>query len=182
MPQLVTYETLARMLDVRPKTISHLASKGMPVEARNQYDLGRCMSWYIRFLHAQMNARGITEQERDSGVNLRVERHRLMKIQGDLAELELNERRGKTIPIFVYEQLLSGWAITIRQRVLALPGRLANMLVGLERRAIQDTLDRECRDLLLILSKEAGSGLIHDPAPSPVVTETRTQAAKRGTA
>src|ERR1700722_19379859 len=118
MPQLVTYEDLARVMDVAAKSIADLVAKGMPHEARGQYDVGRCLAWYVRFLHAQMTRRGITEEERNSGVNLRVERHRLMKIQADLGQLELDERRAKMIPISVYETLLIGWAVTIRQRVL----------------------------------------------------------------
>src|ERR1700730_2567513 len=106
MPQLVSYEDLARVMDVAPKSVADLVAKGMPHEARGQYDVGRCLAWYVRFLHAQMARRGITEEERNSGVNLRVERHRLMKIQADLAVLELNERLGKTIPISVYERLV----------------------------------------------------------------------------
>src|ERR1700722_20611711 len=101
MPQLVSYEDLARVMDVQPKSIAGLVAKGMPHEARGQYDVGRCLAWYVRYLHAQMTRRGITEEERNSGVNLRVERHRLLKITGDLAELELNERRGRIIPILV---------------------------------------------------------------------------------
>src|SRR6202035_3110507 len=99
MPQLVSYEDLARVMDVQPKSVADLVAKGMPHEARGQYDVGRCLAWYVRYLHGQMIRRGITEEERNSGVNLRVERHRLMKITGDLAELDLNQRRGKMIPI-----------------------------------------------------------------------------------
>jgi len=44
--------------------------------------------------------------------------------------------------------------ITIRQRLLALPSRLASMLMGLDRRAIHEALDREVREVLLILSRE----------------------------
>jgi phage terminase Nu1 subunit (DNA packaging protein) len=157
MPQLVSYEDLARVMDVQPKSIAGLVAKGMPHEARGQYDVGRCLAWYVRYLHAQMTRSGMTEEEKNSGVNLRVERHRLLKAQADLSELDLLERRGKIIPIAAYEKLLLGWVITIRQRVLALPSRLSGMLVGLDRRGIQDVIDRECRDMLSILSKE-GNG------------------------
>src|SRR3984957_4737560 len=157
MPQLVTYEDLARVMDVAAKSIADLVAKGMPHEARGQYDVGRCLAWYVRFLHAQMTRRGITEEERNSGVNLRVGRYRLLKIQGDLAGLEFDERVGQLIPISVYEKLLASWAITIRQRVLALPSRLSGMLVGLDRRGVQDVIEREGRDMLMILRKE-GSG------------------------
>jgi phage terminase Nu1 subunit (DNA packaging protein) len=157
MPQLVSFEDLARVMDVQPKSIAGLVAKGMPHEARGEYDVGRCLAWYVRYLHAQMHRSGITEEERNSGVNLRVERHRLLKAQADLSELDLLERSGRIIPIAVYEKLLIGWAITIRQRVLALPSRLSGMLVGLDRRGVQDVIERECRDMLMILSKE-GNG------------------------
>ena len=153
MPQLVSWTDLARVLDVRPKTISHLVQKGMPVEAKNQYDVGRCLAWYVRYLHAQINARGITEQERDSGVNLRVERFRLLRAQASLEELALHEKQSALIPIDVYDRLVAGWRTFIRRTVLTLPGRLSGMLIGLDRRGIQDTIDREARDMLLILSK-----------------------------
>jgi phage terminase Nu1 subunit (DNA packaging protein) len=172
MPQLVSYEDLARVMDVAPKSIADLTGKGMPHEARGLYDVGRCLAWYVRFLHAQMTRRGITEEERNSGVNLRLERHRLMKIQADLGELELNERRNKLIPIAVYERLVIGWAVTIRQRVLALPARLASQLVGLDRHAIHDVIDREGHEMLLLLSQSRGSDL---PVPGTAVTETETQ-------
>jgi phage terminase Nu1 subunit (DNA packaging protein) len=159
MPQLVSYDDLARVMDVQPKSIADLVAKGMPHEARNQYDVGRCLAWYVRYLHAQMHRSGITEEERNSGVNLRVEKYRLLKVQADLSELELWEKRGKLIPISVYEKLLVGWAVTIRQRVLALPARLSSMLVGLDRHAIQEVIDREGREMLLILSKEGGPGV-----------------------
>ena len=132
-----------------------------------------------------MHRSGITEEERNSGVNLRVERHRLLKVQADLGELDLWERRRTLIPIQVYEKRLMGWVITIRQRVLALPGRVSGMLVGLDRRAMQDVIDRECREMLLILSKEGGPD--HSSARLPVtsgtgVTESGTEATRRGTA
>ncbi len=138
MPQLVSYEDLARVMDVAPKSVSDLVAKGMPHEARGQYDVGRCLAWYVRFLHA---------------------------------------------PISVYEKLLVGWAVTIRQRVLALPARLAGMLVGLDRRAIQDVIDREGREMLLILSQERpGVPAAATDVTRPVVTETETQGTRRGTA
>jgi phage terminase Nu1 subunit (DNA packaging protein) len=119
-----------------------------------------------------MSRKGITEEERNSGVNLRVERHRLMKIQADLGQLELDERLRTLIPISVYEKLLIGWAVTIRQRVLALPARLAGMLVGLDRRAIQDVIEREGRDMLMILSKDRPADL---RVTGTAVTETETR-------
>src|SRR5258707_4316960 len=71
-----------------------------------------------------------------------------------MEDLSLYEMRVRMISIEAYEKLLIGWVITIRQRLLALPSRLASMLVGLDRRAIHDAIDREVREVLLILSRE----------------------------
>lgn len=54
----------------------------------------------------------------------------------------------------MHNQLLTGWAATIRKHLLMLPSRLASMLVGLDRRAIHERIDREVREVLLILSRE----------------------------
>ena len=151
----VSYEDLARVMNIQPKSIAGLVKKGMPHEARGLYDIGQCMAWYVRYLQGQMHRGGISEGERESGINLRAERYKLLKAQAALSELDLLERSRKVIPIEMYEKLLVGWVITIRQRVLALPGRLSTLLVGLDRRKIHDVIDRECRDMLMILSKDA---------------------------
>jgi phage terminase Nu1 subunit (DNA packaging protein) len=155
MPQLVSFEQIAQLLDIGAQSVNGLVKKGMPREARGQYDVGRCFHWYVRYLHVQMRGKGGTEKDGEANTNLRAERMRLLKAQADLSELDLQERRGKIIPISLYEKLLIGWAVTIRQRVLALPARVATLLVGLDRRRIHDVLERECRELLLILQREA---------------------------
>jgi hypothetical protein len=97
-------------------------------------------------------------------------RCRLLKAQADLTELDMLERSRRLIGIETYEQLVIGWAVTIRQRVLALPARVATLLVGLGRRQIHEVLDRECREMLLILKREAhgerpGTAAIRADAP-----------------
>jgi phage terminase Nu1 subunit (DNA packaging protein) len=181
MPQFVSFEQIASLLDVPPKSIAWLTGKGMPKEARGQYDVGRCFHWYVRYLHEQMGRRGATAEEQDSGVNVRMHRCRLLKAQADLSELDMLERSGKVIPVGLYEKLLIGWAVTIRQRVLALPARLASQLVGLGRRDIHDCIDREAREMLLILKEEGqgdrnGTAARRDDAPGkgrkPALEET----------
>jgi phage terminase Nu1 subunit (DNA packaging protein) len=155
----------------------------MPKEGRAQYDVGRCFHWYVRYLHAQMRRGGATEEEQGGGVNVRMHRGRLLKAQADLSELDLLERRRNVIPTATYERLLIGWAVTIRQRVLALPARLAGQLVGLGRREIHDRIDREAREMLLILSKEGrgdrnGTAAILDDAPEGGVGKPRVETLK----
>jgi phage terminase Nu1 subunit (DNA packaging protein) len=177
-------------LDIRPKTVSHLVARGMPHEARGRYDVRSCFAWYVKYLHRQMSQRGMGEEERASGASLRMERHRLLRAQADREELELLERRKQVIPLAIHVDLLMCWVVTIRQRLLQLPVRLAGLLAGQDRRGILDTLDREIREVLLILKMESygnghgitrgaegcpGPGLPEDPVAisCPVSTESK---------
>ncbi len=127
---------LSEALNVTVRRVQQLVKEGLPQVDRNRYDLGQCYFWYVRYLQKAL-------QRREN-----------VDAQASMEELSLYEKRGKMIPIEAYEKLLIGWVITIRQRLLALPSRLASMLVGLDRRAIHDAIDREVREVLLILSRE----------------------------
>jgi phage terminase Nu1 subunit (DNA packaging protein) len=128
----------------------------MPQVDRNKYDLGQCYFWYVRYLQNALQRR---ENPEAPPTKIHTYKERLLDAQASMEELALYEKRGKMIPIDVYEHLLIGWAITIRQRLLALPSRLASMLVGLDRRAIHDHIDREVREVLLILgTNDNGNG------------------------
>jgi hypothetical protein len=166
-------------MDVPRKSIADLVAKGMPREGLNEYDLGRCLAWYVRYLHGQMRRKGITEDEGDLGINLRAERCRFLRVLAELSELDLSERRAKLIPVDVYDKLLVGWRIFIRRTVLTLPSRLSGMLIGLDRRGIQDTIERECRDMLLSLSRDRPADDLAVTGTAVIETETR---ARRGTA
>jgi phage terminase Nu1 subunit (DNA packaging protein) len=109
---------------------------------------------HIRHLHRALAARGLGEQEIAAGANLRLERHRLIKAQVDLQEMEVLERRRFLIPVHVYEQHLSNFVITTRQRLLALPARFSRLVAGLEPHQIRETIDREIRDLLVAWSRK----------------------------
>ena len=94
MSNLVPYDKLAQLLDVKPKTIASLVKKGMPQGGKNSYSLNECFAWYVRHLHRALATRGLSEDEIAAVANLRVERQRLLKAQADLQEMEVLERRG----------------------------------------------------------------------------------------
>lgn len=141
-------DQLAGALNVTVRRVQQLVHEGMPQVDRGKYDLGQCYFWYVRYLQKALARR---ENVEAPPTKFQVYRERLLDAQASLEELALCERRGEMIPVQTYEQLLVGWAITIRQRLMALPGRLSSLLVGLERRAINEIIDREVREVLLIL-------------------------------
>lgn len=50
-------DALAQALNVTPRRISQLVAEGMPRPAHGNYELGVCMSWYIRHLQKALEAR-----------------------------------------------------------------------------------------------------------------------------
>ena len=147
----VNGDRLSEALNVTVRRVQQLVKEGLPQVDRNRYDLGQCYFWYVRYLQKALQRR---ENVEAPPTKFQTIRERLMDAQASMEELSLYEKRGKMIPIEAYEKLLIGWVITIRQRLLALPSRVASMLVGLDRRAIHDAIDREVREVLLILSRE----------------------------
>ena len=52
---LVSVESVAGAMDLDPRRVQQLAVReGMPKAGRGRYDLGKCMAWYIRYLHAKI--------------------------------------------------------------------------------------------------------------------------------
>jgi phage terminase Nu1 subunit (DNA packaging protein) len=148
----VNGDRLAEALNITVRRIQWLVQhEGMPQIERGRYDLGQCYYFYVRYLQKALAHRLNVE---GPPTKFQTIRERLMDAQASMEELALHEKRGKMIPIEAYEKLLVGWVITIRQRLLALPSRLSSMLVGLDRRAIHEAIDREVREVLLILSRE----------------------------
>jgi len=130
----VNTQQLADALNLKVRRVQQLVHEGMPQIDKNRYDLGQCYYWYVRFLQ-----KALAKNQPDPlapPTKFQTYRERLLDAQASMEELELQKRRGLIIPVSVYEKVLTGWAITIRQRVMSLPSRLSTMLVGLERRAI----------------------------------------------
>ncbi len=53
----VTVTVLARACHITPRRVQQLVADGMPRTNRGKYDLGVCMSWYIRYLQEQVERR-----------------------------------------------------------------------------------------------------------------------------
>jgi phage terminase Nu1 subunit (DNA packaging protein) len=148
---LVSVEKVAAALNVTPRRVQQLVELGLPREAHGEYDLGKCLVWYIRYLQAALERR---DPDLDTiNVALRSERQRLTKAQADREELELQRARSEVIPVLVFEERMSYLIRSARQRLLVLPARIAHQLVGLDALQIKSALARAVHDALIALSR-----------------------------
>jgi len=53
----VKIDALAQALNVTPGRVRQLVAEGMPRAAHGDYELGPCMSWFIRYLQRALEAR-----------------------------------------------------------------------------------------------------------------------------
>ncbi len=141
---LVTVSQVAKALDVSERYVQVLVKRGMPRERHGKYDLGACMAWYIRYLHRKYSVQGVeaeeTPEEAVTVRTLNAARQRLILAQADREELELARARAELIPVQVYEERVAAQIMQARQRLLALPGRVAPSLEGETRSVIKARL------------------------------------------
>jgi phage terminase Nu1 subunit (DNA packaging protein) len=154
--------------------ITQLVRKGMPKEARGQYDPVRCMYWYIGWLRGTMSKRE-TGNDDGSSTNLTFERKRLLAVQAQRAELELAKSKGSMISIVDHARALSEVVVESRARLLAVPSRVARQLVNETSLVMaQAKVEKEIRAALAELAK-------HVPrfeAPESVITAAPPAAAR----
>jgi phage terminase Nu1 subunit (DNA packaging protein) len=91
---LATIEQIATVLNLTPRMINrHVKENGMPRVGRGEYDLVKCVHWYIDFLHDQIDHAkrgGETEQQA---------RGRLVIAQANMKEIELARLRAEVITV-----------------------------------------------------------------------------------
>lgn len=139
-------------MDLEPRRVQQLAkNEGMPKEARGQYDLGKCMAWYIRYLHGKMREKAAMEQGgefRSAGG----ERSRVLKAEADLKELKLARERRRLVAITDVEKFSTDLVVATKAAVLAVPSRVALSLVGAGAGEIREKLELELKTALTKLS------------------------------
>lgn len=131
--------------------ISQLVGEGMPKAARGQYDPMACMHWYLGKLRTAVQRKS-SEGSDGSTRDLMAERTRLTAAQADQAELDRDEKIGRLIPLDVHENIMTSWALVVKQLALAIPARLSSKL------------DMQPRTKVRLLLEEAMKGLLIDVA------------------
>jgi phage terminase Nu1 subunit (DNA packaging protein) len=163
---LVSVDKVAQAMNITPRRVQQLVEEGMPRQAHGAYELGACMAFYIRYLQHALESRQASEFDAMT-VALKGERQRLTRVQAELAETELAERRGTLVSLELFEERLALMVTSARQRILLLPGRLAPELEGLTRDQIKAKLTTAIHQVLTVLAAGPRSLRRRRPAAQP---------------
>lgn len=147
----VNKRTLAAMLGVTERTLTHWQAEGLPFIAgtgrgkSNFYAVPQVIAWMV--------AREVAKAGAESG------RDRVARLQGDLLEIELAAKHGTLIPAAEIEPAWTSLVVAARQALLAMPARAAPLLVNLaDADQAREILDEQVRDALTKLAADDEPG------------------------
>lgn len=147
---------LAQVLGVSRQRVHQLSqAKILTRVGRGRYRLLESISAYVGFLRSE--PRGTDGA--GGPIDYREQRARLVKLQADHAQIDLDERRGTVIAIADAVAPFGEQCSTIRARFLAMPSRATPRLVAQEHAAIFAILHEEVRSILEELSCDAAMAL-----------------------
>jgi phage terminase Nu1 subunit (DNA packaging protein) len=150
---LVNVQKLAGAMNVTTRRVAQLVHEGLPREERGKYDLAKCLLWYIRYLQNALEHRGVPTPDGEVS-SMKEERLALLRVDRELREIELAEKRGSLVSIADVEKTLSDLVPTTKARIMGIAPRLAAELVGESSRVmIQAKIEREIRTALAHLEK-----------------------------
>jgi len=153
---LVSVGKLASAMNVTTRWVNKLVEEGMPREERGKYDLAKCLLWYIRYLQAALERRAVPSPDGEFS-SMKEERLALLRVERELREIELAEKRGGVVSISDVEKTLSDLVLTTKARIMGVAPRLAAELVGESSRVmIQAKIEKAIREALSHLEKSAG--------------------------
>ena len=141
---------LAKLLNLTLPQCYNLANSGIiPSPDNGVWDLAACAHAYIKYLQGRAG-----EEKRDYAV----ERTRLTKAQADKVEMEIKVLAGELLPATLVETVWGNMTSAARQRLLAVPYRMATAALSADSFAEIETAAAE-------LIREALNELHHyDPA------------------
>ena len=149
MQLLYKVAVIARFLNLTERRVQQLARDGIiPKPEKGKYDLVGCVQGYIGYLQARAFGK-------DTGtVDMYAERGRLLRLQADRAQMELDMMRARLISADEAEELWASLLATFRARMLAVPTRAAHLVLHLkEFIAIEQQLRDLVRDALTELAR-----------------------------
>ena len=120
---------LADHLGLSVARISQLKSAGiLPDAPRGKHDLDACRAAYLAHLREVAAGRG----SKDGALDLVAERARLARAQAKRVERENKVAEGELFPAEEFRTTIDYVFTRVRQRILAVPSKIAPHLVGLE--------------------------------------------------
>lgn len=151
MSELVTTKKLAAILGITPRRIQQLSGPPDNVFrkiSRGKFDLSDSIQKYISY---QIELERRKYKKNDMDIN--EARRRKEIAEAELKEIELERQKGDLLPknevILTWQKILS----VLRSRLLAMPAKLAPILMGLSTISeIKNELNIEIRNMLEELS------------------------------
>lgn len=145
-------QTLCSLLDLTPRRVQQLTNEGVLFKVeRGRYDLIKSVRGYISYLRdrAEKNA----SNSEDAALN----RKRMADAQ--IAELDLELRRGERLPADQVEEMMQRVATTVRTNLLSIPTKISPLVTGKKTTAqIEKIVRTAIDDALLALTEMDGSG------------------------
>lgn len=128
-------EQLAKLLNLSIPQCYNLANSGtIPKPDNGVWDITSCAHQYIKYLQGRAG-----EEKRA----YTIERTRLIKLQADKTELEIETLKGQLYPASVVETVWNGMVMAFRARMLSLPAKAAPLCTDTSISLIEDHL-RDC--------------------------------------
>ena len=117
-------EQVANVLNMTPQMVNrHVKQNGMPRISRGEYDLVKCVHWYIDY-----NDRQIREAHRGTETESQA-RVRLVVASANLREVEFMQACGDLIEVDVAQDLWQRVAVSFRNKLLLIPTKLAPQVI-----------------------------------------------------
>lgn len=148
---LVGPTQVASALNVTPSWVHKLVKQGMPKEAHGQFDLGKCMLWYIRFLQEALKRQegGDGTEGRSASSNLKEKRAQVLELEVKKREIQLENARKGTVLIEEAGKIFDDIFLRLRTRMMASVNRNAQHMLNLKTVAVATKkLDALVKDAL----------------------------------
>lgn len=147
LPEVETITAFARRVECSRPYASRLIDRGLPVDDKGRVLVVEGLAW----LEENVQRRRPTAARKASGAGLLAEKERLTRLQADLRELEIAERRGDFIKRDVAATATKALVRTMRDAVLNAPARHGSQIaaeVGCDPRRLTGALERMLRETL----------------------------------
>jgi phage terminase Nu1 subunit (DNA packaging protein) len=162
---LVNAKLLATVFDLGIRRIHQLVEEGMPKRTRGRYDLLECVRWYIKYLHAVIEKKGVPVAG-GGFAGEHGERVRLIRADADMREMLLAKERGLLVAVHDAEREVLDLVLMTKARILSIPGRLASEVTGQDSRImVQAIIEKHLKEALSQLAKYDKSNVARAESP-----------------
>ena len=142
-------EQIATVLNMTPQMVNrHVKHHGMPRVARGQYDLIKCVHWYIAYKDKLIDeARKGKETEGQA-------RQRLVIAEANLKELQYARARGALVEVEAAKQLWARLVLAFKSKILLMPSKLPTLVMGRDDpNEVREVIEKEVTEALNELSQ-----------------------------